>query len=86
MSDQTFGKAARAAWDEMERADQQSRDHSDHAQPGDYVCGDCERIERDPMFLDIETCGQCGELIEAISDELPDCVWRDADTPFAKNH
>jgi hypothetical protein len=65
MSDQTFGKAARKAWDEMERADQRSRDHSDNAKPGDYVCWDCERIERDPMFLDLEKCGQCGELIEA---------------------
>jgi len=28
----------------------------------------------------------CGELIEAISDEYPDCVWKNAETPFAKNH
>ena len=63
MSDQTFGKAARQAWDEMNR----KQDTADSAEPGDYVCGDCDRIERDPMFLDLEKCSKCGELIEALS-------------------
>jgi hypothetical protein len=62
------------------------RKTAEDAQPGDYVCGDCDRIESDPMFLDLETCSKCGELIEAISDEYPDCVWKNAETPFAKNH
>lgn len=44
---------------------------AENAQPGDYVCGDCDRIERDPIFLDLETCSKCGELIEAIPDEDP---------------
>jgi hypothetical protein len=82
MSDQTFGKAARQAWDEIDR----KQDTADNAEPGDYVCGDCDRVERDPIFLDTETCSKCGELITAISDELPDCVWKNAETPFAKNH
>ena len=64
----------------------EKRETADNAQPGDYVCGDCDRIERDPMFLDLETCGVCGELIAAVSDELPNCVWRGAETPFAENH
>ena len=59
---------------------------AEDAQPGDYVCGDCNWIETDPMFLDTETCSKCGELIEAIPDELPDCVWRGAETPFCKTY
>lgn len=27
-------------------------------------CGECDRYERDPIFLDVERCGKCGELIE----------------------
>ena len=42
---------------------------AENAQPGDYVCGDCDRIERDPIFLDLETCSKCGELIEAIPEQ-----------------
>ena len=63
MSDQTFGKDARKSWDEMNR----KQDTADNAETGDYVCGDCDRVERDPMFLDLETCSKCGELIEAVS-------------------
>ncbi len=62
------------------------RETSEDAQPGDYVCGDCDRVERDPMFLDLETCSKCGELIEAIPDEMPDDIWKGAEFPFAKNH
>ena len=59
---------------------------SENAQPGDYVCGDCDRIERDPIFLDLETCSKCGELIEAIPDEDPACIWRGAEYPFCKSY
>ena len=62
------------------------REKLEVAKPGDYVCGDCDRIERDPMFLDIETCSKCGQLIQEIVDEYPDCVWKNAATPFAANH
>jgi len=62
------------------------RETADKAAPGDYVCGDCDRIERDQMFLDIEMCSKCGEYITAVSDELPNCVWAHAKTPFADNH
>jgi len=58
----------------------------EEAQPGDYVCCDCDRIERDPIFLDLETCSVCGELIEAIPDEDPDNIWRGAATPFCETY
>ena len=59
---------------------------AENAQPGDYVCGDCDRIERDPIFLDLEMCSKCGEHIEAIHDEDPNCIWRGAEVPFCKTY
>jgi len=55
-------------------------------EPGEYYCGDCDRVETDPIFLDLETCSTCGELLSYCDDELPDCVWKNAETPFADNH
>jgi hypothetical protein len=35
----------------------------------------------------IGTCPECGgEGCEPERDELPNCVWRNAATPFAENH
>lgn len=55
-------------------------------QPGEWFCGECERITDDAIELDLEQCLQCGEPLSYELDELPDCVWRDAETPFADNH
>ena len=30
-----------------------------------YFCGDCDRYEDDPMFIDLEQCSQCGAYITA---------------------
>lgn len=32
-------------------------------------CADCDRQELDPIFLDVERCSQCGELLEAADDD-----------------
>jgi hypothetical protein len=32
-------------------------------------CSACDRYERDPMFLDVETCSVCGELVEGCDDD-----------------
>ncbi len=45
-------------------------------------CSECDRYERDPLFLDVERCSQCGELIESSDDDgQPDeqQEWRDYD-------
>lgn len=34
-----------------------------------YYCGECDRFEDDPIFIDTETCGKCGELIQAVEEE-----------------
>lgn len=31
-------------------------------------CGECDRYEFDPIFLDVERCSKCGELIEGLDD------------------
>lgn len=31
-------------------------------------CSECDRYERDPVFLDVERCSKCGELIEETDD------------------
>ena len=35
---------------------------------GDHLpklyCAECDRYERDPIFLDVERCSRCGELCE----------------------
>ena len=59
--------------------------HTAIAEPGEYFCGDCDRVERDPIFLDLETCSQCGELLDWESDEPPN-PYKHAATPFADNH
>jgi hypothetical protein len=37
------------------------------------------------ILVPCPTCEGEGE-IEVEDDELPNCVWRNADTPFARNH
>lgn len=32
-------------------------------------CFGCDRYERDPIFLDVETCSKCGELVEGCDDD-----------------
>lgn len=32
-------------------------------------CGECDRYERDPIFLDVERCSKCGEQIEATDND-----------------
>jgi hypothetical protein len=36
-----------------------------------YYCGDCDRYEDDPMWVDLEQCSCCGEYITA-EDEPSD--------------
>ena len=57
----------------------------DTPEPGEYFCGDCGTVERDPIFLDLETCSKCGELLDWESDEPPN-PYKYAETPFADNH
>jgi len=58
---------------------------STSAEPGEYFCGDCDRVETNNVFLDTETCSQCGAPLEWESDEPPN-PYKSADTPFADNH
>jgi hypothetical protein len=32
-------------------------------------CSECDCYEHDPLFLDVERCSKCGELIEASDDD-----------------
>ena len=35
-------------------------------------CVDCGRVETDPIFLDVERCGICGEFLEDDDDKNDD--------------
>jgi hypothetical protein len=39
------------------------------AMPFPSSTAECDRYERDPMFLDVETCSVCGELVEGCDDD-----------------
>lgn len=54
--------------------------------PGEWFCGDCDRVTDDPLELDLELCLKCGERLSYEMDELPNCVWKGAFTPFAENN
>jgi len=32
------------------------------------VCVDCDTVETDPIFLDVETCSSCGNNLAAVDD------------------
>ena len=32
-------------------------------------CEQCDRMERDPVFLDVETCSECGGSLQEADDE-----------------
>lgn len=34
-----------------------------------YYCGECDRIEDDPLFIDVERCSECGEYIEIAEED-----------------
>ena len=55
--------AAKDAHDSYYAAIEAKRARGDHL-PKLY-CVDCDRYERDPIFLDVERCSRCGEHIEA---------------------
>lgn len=33
-----------------------------------YYCGDCDRVEDDPMWTDLEQCSACGAYISVMED------------------
>ena len=43
------------------------------------TCAICDRTETDPVFLDTETCGLCGEFLEYQDDDFEeaDCDFED---------